>query len=108
MLYLSVKYELLPNKCTHFTILLEIQNVNFFQTAPFFAWHQNFNYKILFHSYSTMCATITNFVLHEQVTTIQLQRDLSSLWGKFVGEFHLIWFQYKCILKSRLSCNILM
>ena len=53
MLYLSVKYELLPIKCTHFTIRREIQNVNFFQATPIFAWRQNFDYKILFHSYSS-------------------------------------------------------
>ena len=44
MLYLSVEYELLPIKCTHFTIKREIQNVNFFQATPIFAWRQNFHY----------------------------------------------------------------
>ena len=34
MLYVSVKYEFLPIKCTHFTIRREIQNVNFFQATP--------------------------------------------------------------------------
>jgi len=53
MLYLSVKYELLPIKGTHFTIRREIQNVNFFQATLIFAWRQNFDYEILFHSYST-------------------------------------------------------
>ena len=37
MLYLNVKYELLPIKCTYFTIRREIQNVNFFQATPIFA-----------------------------------------------------------------------
>ena len=48
MLYLSVKYELLPIKCTHFTIRREIQNVNFFQATLIFAWRQNFHLKYYF------------------------------------------------------------
>ena len=87
MLYLSVKYELLPIKCTHFTIRREIQNVNFFQATPIFAWRQNFDYKILFHSYSTHSNYIQNDAIH--MLLLNKEKELTTVLVMVTAVFFL-------------------